>query len=180
MRFRWFVLSCLAFAVAACSNNSAQESILKPKTSSTLTVQCSEFAEAGAIPAKDTSEGGNSAPPITWSTGPQNTNSFAILVEDSDADDFVHWVCYNIPGTGNKVAPSAMLSMAIQGKNSAGTLGYFGPQPPPGKPHHYHFHVYALEIMLPLGPGASKNDLLKAMSGHVLAEGELTGIFESK
>ena len=53
--------------------------------------------------------------------------------------------------------------------------------PPPGHGvHHYYFKTYALDTELGLKPGASKDQLLKAMEGHVLAQGELVGTYERK
>jgi Raf kinase inhibitor-like YbhB/YbcL family protein len=57
-------------------------------------------------------------------------------------------------------------------------VGYFGPLPPPGKPHRYIFRLYALDRLLGLGAKAAKNDVLKAMKGHILAETQLIGLSE--
>jgi hypothetical protein len=62
--------------------------------------------------------------------------------------------------------------------NSSQKTGYIGPMPPPGKVHHYHFKLYALDTMTGLAPGAAKTNLLKAMDGHVLGEGRLMGTYE--
>ena len=73
---------------------------------------------------------------------------------------------------------------ARQGKNSwpsGVTTGYRGPLPPAGHGvHHYHFKLYALDTRLGLSPGATKQQLLAAMQGHVLAEAKLTGTYEIK
>ena len=67
---------------------------------------------------------------------------------------------------------------ARQGKNDFGNLGYGGPAPPRGKPHRYFFKLYALDTKLDLPAGATKNQLLAAMKGHALAEGQLMGKYQ--
>ena len=72
-------------------------------------------------------------------------------------------------------APEGML----QGLNSRGSMGYFGPRPPVGDPpHHYHFQVFALDTRLEVPPGAERDAVLEAMKGHVLAAGELVGTYQ--
>jgi hypothetical protein len=90
---------------------------------------------------------------------------------------WTHWVLFNIPGNVRgltaKIAQKERLTNgAIQGVNDSGNLGWNGPYPPSGT-HRYYFKIYALDIMLDLQPGATKNELLKAMEGHILAEGQL-------
>ena len=71
-------------------------------------------------------------------------------------------------------------SGARQGVSDFRRLGYGGPMPPPGKPHHYYFKLYVLDKVLDLKPGATKEDLLTAMEGHVLTEGQLMGTYQRK
>jgi hypothetical protein len=97
----------------------------------------------------------------------------------------VHWVLYDLPanatGLPENVAKTQVISNgAKQGMNTWPRLGYGGPCPPPGKPHRYFFKLYALDAMLDLKPGLTKKDLLKAMEGHVLAEGQLMGTYQRK
>lgn len=109
-----------------------------------------------------------------------------MIVDDPDANGYVHWVIFNLPPSITML-PAGLpptgklpsLANALQGQNSHGEPSYFGPQPPPGKPHHYHFHVYALDEMLPLKAGASRDEVVKAMSHHVLAQGEIIGTYQS-
>lgn len=143
------------------------------KSNESLSVTASEFQAGQAIPARNSADGGNTAPTITWSKVPTPSKSVVLIAEDPDANGFTHWVVYNIPAT------STTPRGGTEGKNSAGAMGYFGPKPPPGKEHHYHFHVYALDVMIPAQGGLSKEDVEKAMSGHVLAQGELVGVFQS-
>ena len=171
------ILSIGLILLWGCGTGPSNEE-LAPASTSPISVKAAEFTEGGAIPTKNTADGGNQPPSISWTNVPSETQSIAMIVDDSDANGFTHWLVYNLPGLATHWGPEA--SLATAGENDAGDIGYYGPKPPPGKPHHYHFRVYALQIMLPLGPGASKNDALKAMAGHVLAQGELVGVYETK
>src|SRR5262249_21999119 len=120
------------------------------------------------------------------------TASIAVVCEDPDAGNpppFVHWVIYNIPSTAaglpeyvpfepNAPMP-ASIDGAIQGVSGFRRPMYRGPAPPPGKPHHYHFIVYALDTA-GLPAGLTRVDLLEAIKDHVLAQGELVAIYERK
>jgi Raf kinase inhibitor-like YbhB/YbcL family protein len=98
----------------------------------------------------------------------------------------VHWVAYNIPATANGLpeglpADPRLLKPAgmLQGKNSRGSIGYFGPKPPVGDPpHHYHFQLLALDALLDLKPGASRDEVLEAAKGHVIGGGEAIGTYQ--
>jgi hypothetical protein len=104
---------------------------------------------------------------------------------DAPVGTWVHWVLYDLPanatGLPEDVAKTQTISNgAKQGMNTWPHLGYGGPCPPPGKPHRYFFKLYALDALLDLKPGLTKKDLLKAMEGHVLAEGQLMGTYQRK
>ncbi len=154
-----------------------------------LTVSSSAFGHNEAIPTKYTGEGQDVSPALSWSGVPAGTRELALICDDPDApraEPWVHWVIYKIPpgGTGlpQNVAKTETLATpagAVQGTNSWGRVGYGGPMPPPGHGvHHYHFKLYALDSPLDLGPGATKDELLAAMQGHILAQGELVGTYE--
>lgn len=154
----------------------------------TLTVTSSAFAAGETIPRKYTGDGEDVSPPLAFSGLPDGTQSIALICDDPDAptpQPWVHWVIYNIPGDvaslDEGVPNDEQLDKprgACQGTNSWGTIGYGGPAPPRGHGvHHYHFRVYALDADLSLNPGLEKAALLKAISGHVLAEGELVGTY---
>ena len=108
---------------------------------------------------------------------PEGTKSLALLLEDPDAPGgtFVHWVVYDIsPGT------NGLYRGAIDGKegvNSAGEVAYMGPCPPPGKPHHYHFRLFALDAKPNLGDRPNAQSVRDAMNGHIKESAELVGIF---
>jgi len=129
------------------------------------------------IPDENTCVGSDTSPEI----GIQgiNATSMAVIVDDPDAiSTFTHWIIWNIPpvvvipGAIPKNATVKKPFSALQGTTSFGEVGYGGPCPPPGKPHRYFFRVFGLDRMLDLPPGSSRQDLEKAMVGHVLQKGE--------
>ena len=98
---------------------------------------------------------------------------------------WVHWVLYNLPPTTATLAEDLPKTQTVAGNARQGTndfrrLGYGGPCPPPGKPHRYYFKIYALDRMLDLQPGATKQDVEAAMKDHILAEGRLMGTYQRK
>ncbi|MDB5490725.1 MAG: putative phospholipid-binding protein [Micavibrio sp.] len=141
------------------------------------------FRDSEDIPALFTHDGDNISPPLQWSGAPSDTASFALILQDPDAPNgvFTHWILYNIPnimrGLDREVAVGGHYGThALQGTNSFGTIGYGGPKPPSGE-HRYIFTLYALDIVLDLEEGALKEDLLGAMSGHILDQAKLTGLY---
>ena len=149
-----------------------------------ITVTSSAFKEGGMIPAKYTCDGNNSSPPLNWQQPPQGTKSFAQISDDPDAPvgTWVHWVMWNIPAETNQlpenVPPKKELSDGSkQGITDFGRPGYGGPCPPSGT-HRYYFKVYALDQMLDIPVTSTKQNLLEAMKGHILAEGMLMGKYK--
>jgi Raf kinase inhibitor-like YbhB/YbcL family protein len=139
------------------------------------------FKHGETIPRKYSCDGQDISPPLAWGDPPQGTQSFALIMDDPDAPAgvWVHWVLYNLPagsrGLPEAVPPDAQLADGSrQGKNSWGRVGYGGPCPPRGT-HRYFFKLYALDRALDLAAGATKEQLLKAMEGHILAQTELMG-----
>jgi Raf kinase inhibitor-like YbhB/YbcL family protein len=139
------------------------------------------FMQEDMIPVQYTGDGRNVSPPLQWSGTPADTNSFALICDDPDAPvgTWVHWVIFNIPPTVNGLPENVpqqeeVSGLGINGKNTDGNLGYDGPAPPNGT-HRYYFKLYALDAMLNLKPGATKEVLLKAMKGHVLTEAQVMG-----
>ncbi len=154
-----------------------------------ITVQSKAFGPNQPIPKRYTGEGEDVSPPLSWSGVPEGTKELALIVDDPDApvaEPWVHWVIYKIPD-GVRELPEGIPATekvsnpagAVQGKNTWPAIGYKGPMPPKGHGvHHYHFKLYALDATLDLKPGLDKKALLKAMSGHILAEGELVGTYQ--
>lgn len=150
----------------------------------TIKITSPAFSEGGAIPKKYTCAGENISPALSWSGLPDGTKSLALILDDPDAPSgiFTHWVLYDMPSSlsglpeGVAAAPTVE-GIGAQGTNSFRKTGYGGPCPPKGPAHHYNFYLYALDISTGLKPGASKNDLQKAMQGHILAQGRLIGTY---
>jgi Raf kinase inhibitor-like YbhB/YbcL family protein len=167
------------------------ENFAEIKTSASLSVSSTAFGQGDTIPHRYSSYDQNASPPLRWTEGPRGTQSYAILTEDPDARTtplpVVHWVVWNIPTTVSTLREGLPGLDRLedpmglrQGPNTgAGNVGYKGPRPPEGDPpHHYHFEVFALDRMLDLQVGANREDLVRAMNGHVLARGELIGLFK--
>jgi Raf kinase inhibitor-like YbhB/YbcL family protein len=152
-----------------------------------FTIKSSAFDPKQPIPARYTHDGENISPDLAWNDTPPGTETLALIVDDPDAPSgvFTHWVNINIRGTIDSLPAGVPhgdhpAHAGIQGQNDFGNIGYDGPQPPPGKPHHYRFTLYALETMLPLKPGATRQQVLDAMRGHVLGETQLIGTYENR
>ena len=143
-----------------------------------LTITSDVFASGQSIPAKYTCKGKNISPALSWTEPPAETQSLALIMDDPDAPGgtWVHWLLFNIP-VNTRTLPEGLHtgSMSV-GKNSWGDMQYGGPCPPSGT-HRYFFKLYALDNNLSLSPGSTKDQLLKAMDGHILAQGELVGTF---
>lgn len=133
-------------------------------------------------------KGGNVSPALAWSGAPAGTKSFALLMHDPDAptgSGWWHWIVYNIPaGTSSLPAGAGdpkkglMPAGAVQGRTDYGSVGYGGPCPPPGKPHHYNFRLYALKIAkLEVPEGASAALIGFNVRAQALGEAQLTGLY---
>jgi Raf kinase inhibitor-like YbhB/YbcL family protein len=159
-----------------------QPAVAFTMASTTLTVTSSAFGHGSTIPVHFTAEGDDIAPPLSWSPPPPGTRSIAILVEDPDAPNpdapqrtFVHWIVTGIPAAVTSIDGN-LPPGAVAGTNDTGERAWTGPNPPIGR-HRYFFRVFALDIDLD-GPGINKSELLSAIKGHVVAQGELLGTYE--
>lgn len=144
----------------------------------------SAFAAGETIPKRYTCDAADQSPPLTWSAPPSGTRSLAMIVEDPDAPGgtFIHWVMYRIPPSTTELSAGVprqaeLSDGARQGRNSFRRVGYGGPCPPAGSPHHYHFRLFALDTSLELTSGASASELRSAMNGHILGQTELIGLY---
>ncbi len=151
----------------------------------TMQLTSTAFKEGEPIPAGHGNEDKNLSPPLKWSDVPPGVKSFALICDDPDAPRgiWVHWVLFNIPPETRELASTQAgkvdLPGAVQGKNDFKKLGYGGPAPPSGT-HRYYFKLYALDKMLDLKEGATKDEVVKAMKDHVVAQGQLMGKFSAK
>ena len=142
------------------------------------------FEEGGLIPAKYTCDGADISPPLQWEAVPEGTKSIALISDDPDAPmgTWVHWVLFNLPADTkelpeNMPTDGTLPSGAKQGITDFGRTGYGGPCPPQGT-HRYFFKIYALDTEVELTGSAKKADLLKAMEGHILGQGQLMGKYK--
>ncbi len=151
----------------------------------TLDLRSDSFAHGQMIPVKNSCEGADISPPLRWDPGPEETQSFALIIEDPDAPSgvFDHWVMFNIPADRTELEEGIPQVLLLghgmkQGVNGFHHIGYRGPCPPAGDDsHRYFFHLYALDNMPAVEEGATKAELKKAMDGHILAEGVLLGMY---
>jgi Raf kinase inhibitor-like YbhB/YbcL family protein len=129
------------------------------------------------------------SPALSW-TARLEADAYALIVEDPDAPTprpFLHWVIWNIPGTAiglpqgiGRDLPDA-LKGAVQGKNSAGVIGYMGARPPPGHGvHRYHFQLFALDDHLPADPRLPFDELVSMLKAHTMTTGELVATYERR
>jgi Raf kinase inhibitor-like YbhB/YbcL family protein len=181
--------SCLAaiavWALGSCAVDAAEKQ--DGKKPMAMKITSSAFQEGQPIPAKYTCDGENISLPLKWSDAPAGTKFFALICDDPDAPvgTWVHWVVYGLPATTTELAEKIPASESLengakQGVNDFKHVGYGGPCPPSEKPHRYYFKIYALDAEIPLKPRATKKELLKAMEGQILAQGELMGTYQRK
>ena len=150
-----------------------------------LLMETEAFADGGIVPQKYAGRGGVQ-PAFKFSNAPQGTVSYAIIFHDLDVglqgstNDVLHWIAWNIPASANGIPEGTLPDGAVQGKNITGQPGYMGPGAPPGpRYHHYVFELYALNATLDLPASASRDDLIKAMQGKVVAKAAYVGRYRS-
>ncbi|MFC1932004.1 YbhB/YbcL family Raf kinase inhibitor-like protein, partial [Chloroflexota bacterium] len=176
------LLGLIAMILVACG---PEESVTPKEGKMALSVSSPVFKGGESIPTRYTCEGQDISPPVEWNEPPVGTNSLALICDDPDAPVgvFTHWVIFNLPADSRGLpealpAQPQLAAGALQGKSDFGRVGYGGPCPPPGRPHRYQFTLYALDQPLSLKSGASKQQVLEAMEGHILAQGQLTGTYQ--
>jgi Raf kinase inhibitor-like YbhB/YbcL family protein len=158
----------------------------------TIRLTSPAFAEGGMIPKPYTCDGADKSPPLEWSGVPASARSLALICDDPDAPagTWSHWVLFDLPPSTKSLEEGIAADLQAklvskpagqepqvsvrQGKNDFGKIGYGGPCPPGGT-HRYFFRLYALDAPLDLEPGATRSSVLKAITGHVVAEGRLMG-----
>jgi Raf kinase inhibitor-like YbhB/YbcL family protein len=147
-----------------------------------FTLNSTAFAEGQTIPAKYTCDGANASPPLRWD-GPPQAKSLVLIVDDPDAPGgtFTHWVLYDILGAQREL-PEGSPGAGIPGMNDFSKAGYGGPCPPRANgPHRYFFTLYALDIpSLKLPGGRPRQEIERAMQGHVVGQAKLIGTYERR
>ncbi|MBS1259055.1 MAG: hypothetical protein MAG551_02121 [Candidatus Scalindua arabica] len=146
-----------------------------------LVIKSTAFGEGDLIPKQYTCDGADISPQLSWSQPPEKTKSMVLICDDPDAPmgTWVHWVLYGISPDTLELAENIpddkeVLGGAKHGVNDFRKYGYGGPCPPGGT-HRYFFKLYAVDTEVELDPGATKDEVLDAIKGHVLAEGQLMG-----
>jgi hypothetical protein len=141
-----------------------------------LEITSEAFISQSYIPQKYTCDGEGISPPMSIGNIPKDAKSLVLIVDDPDAPgrSWVHWIVWNIP-PAKKIKEKSI--PGIEGMNDFVQHHYGGPCPPSGI-HHYHFKVYALDELLDLKPDSTKYELEKAMSSHIIAFGELVGLYK--
>lgn len=168
-------IACWALALAAITAAEAAD------RATTMSLSSPAFARGAAIPKRHTCDGPDVSPALAWSGAPAGTRSFVLIVEDPDAQDFAHWLIFNLP-PGTTSLPATVTARnaprgATEGLNDFGATGYKGPCPPSGR-HRYAFRLYALDIATVRPDPAEREQLLDAIKGHVLGEARLDGTYQ--
>lgn len=190
----WAVAVVLAGCAAGCGRNEPEPARGGPARAG-IAIRSAAFEEGATIPGEFTCDGADRSPPLEWSDAPGSARELALLVDDPDAPGgtFTHWVVVGLPPgikalkpgvpAGDNLPADSLIGAdgaapgktARQGKNDFGKVGYGGPCPPGGT-HRYRFRLFALDASVPTGESApTRADLVKAMEGHIMAEGTLTG-----
>jgi len=179
------VLILFASLLVGCGDGDDDITIEPPEGEEFMSISLtsSAFRDGKTIPTKYTCDEKDISPPLRWSEPPEGTQSFVVVCDDPDASSgtWVHWLIYNIPADTRSL-PEAIPTTpnladgSSNGKNSWKNSGYGGPCPP-SSTHLYFFKIYALDTILNIDAGASKEILYPIMEEHVLARGELTGTY---
>lgn len=162
---------------------------VQPRDPRGVTVTLPAQTVEGRFEDRHTAYHDNLSPPVEWEAV-EGAEAYALIVEDPDAPrehPFVHWMIWNIhhattslpqgvPTDREPVSPQ----FAVQGKNDMGGYGWFGPLPPRGDGvHRYYFQLFALDQRLEMGPDTPLKELLNALKGHTIAEGEAMATYEA-
>ena len=145
----------------------------------TFSLSSPEFADNQPIPRRYACDGDDVSPPLAWSGAPGDTAAMALVMDDPDADGFIHWVVFDMTAsaTGSLSAGwSKSPDAPPQGTNSFGRAGYGGPCPPSGT-HRYVFRLLALGQALGLSGAPTAEQVLDAAAGHIFGEAQLTGTY---
>lgn len=175
------VIGGLAFYVSSRKNNKIIKAPnLNINSKNTMKLTSPAFQNNENIPPKYTCDGENASPPLEISDAPAEAKSLALIMDDPDAPlagGFIHWVAFNIDPATKEIRENSAPQNAIEGMNSTGHTGYTSPCPPTGT-HRYFFKLYALDTTLSLDSSATREDVEKAMEGHILDQATLIGLYQ--
>jgi Raf kinase inhibitor-like YbhB/YbcL family protein len=186
-RIRIFVVAIglisVSLAAAPMTDAQAKKGVNRMDT---IKLESGAFRDREPIPAKFTCDGADVSPQLAWSDVPAAAKSLALIADDPDAPmgTWVHWVVYDLPPSRDTLEENIPKTDTVpgggkQGRSDFKRVGYYGPCPPSGT-HRYFFKLYALDKMLDLPVGKTKQEVEKAMKGHVVAQGELVGTYTKK
>ncbi|RLC46918.1 MAG: YbhB/YbcL family Raf kinase inhibitor-like protein [Candidatus Cloacimonadota bacterium] len=175
----------ILICIIGCKKEKQEEEQNKAVPQAKIEITSSAFSYGEMIPKKYTADGEDISPSLKWTKLPEGTKSLVLICDDPDAPmrTWVHWVMYAIPpeqdslpeGIGKE---AEVLNGIKQGKNDFHKFGYGGPSPPKGKPHRYYFRLYAIDIIPDLTIGATKSDVMNAIKGHIIAQGNLMARYQ--
>ncbi|MGW2418489.1 YbhB/YbcL family Raf kinase inhibitor-like protein [Streptomyces sp. NPDC001709] len=183
MRRNWVITLAAVSATAVAAGcggggGGGPVAVPSPTAAHRLTVTSSAYADGGTVPRRHTCDGADLSPPLALTAVPAHTASLALLLRDRDAGHgmFTHWLVWDVDPHTRQLSAGEHPRGATEGRNGFGRTGYGGPCPPRGdRPHRYVLTVYAVDRRVSLAAGASPADLMRALSGHTLATGTLTG-----
>jgi len=175
----------LLVLVVACQAHSAASSVEGVAAVEKITLSSTAFKPGEPIPKKHTCTSDDVSPPLNWSGVPASAKSLVLICDDPDAPrgTWVHWVLYDLDPKATSLPESVAKDRggpagSKQGTNDFKRIGFGGPCPPPGKPHRYFFKLYAIDKSLGWDAGAAKAEVMRAIEGHIVGQGELFGTFE--
>ncbi len=185
-KYYWLGIALIVIILAVIGyiwyNNSKGEKVLSEQSSSNMKLRSPAFYDNGTIPTQYTCDGSNINPALEFVDVPESAKSLVLIMDDPDVPKdlrpsgvFDHWVVFNIPPETTGVGANQTLN-AVYGANGTGEAKYTGPCPP-DKEHRYIFQLFALDTTLNLSQAATKDEVLKAMEGHIISQAKLTGRF---
>jgi Raf kinase inhibitor-like YbhB/YbcL family protein len=185
-QIRWIAASAVLLALLA-------PAVVRAQAPHPIIVESPTMRTGEAMPRDYSPDGRNLSPPLLWRNLPPGTRQIAVICQDHGAGNpppWVHWIIYNIPATADGLPegipfdPSepmpSEIAGATHGRNGWQLPMYRGPAPPVGNTHHYHFVVYALDAELNLPPGLTRAELLEAIEGHVIGQGDMVPIYQRR
>ena len=173
----------IIFVIFFSPKRSSQEekvSLVNNKaTTTTMILSSPAFSNNQYIPLQYTCDGEDINPPLKIDNVPENAKSLVLIVDDPDAPSkvWVHWVLWNIPPETKEIRSGEIPEEAVEGMTDFGKTGWQGPCPPSGA-HRYFFKLYALDTTLDLPLSATKEDVEKAMQGHIIENTQLIGLYK--
>jgi Raf kinase inhibitor-like YbhB/YbcL family protein len=201
MKRLWWALLCACVVVAGCGSDgrtlrepaSGASAPPVPRSSTTAPGEVAgagtgnttgfeltspAFAAGAPIPVVHTCDGDNVSPPLAWGSVPTGTVELALTLTDPDANNYIHWVMAKIDPSVQAIAEGTVPDGVVQGTNSTNKVGWTGPCPPKGSPHHYVFTLYALTEPSGLTDGVSGKTAVSMLRQRKAASTTLVGTYQ--